>query len=153
MLNVQLIRKTNFEAFTMVQETVNEKGVQNVLLITDSGDAQKYWESKNVRVELIRSIDDSVIKDLYPQYGKVDTIIITSPKLIARYYNETVNVKVNKAKDLFTSFNSNIYILSDYANVSSIVSHSSRTDSLHEDKNHIKSGKVKGNIRNAKLRK
>ena len=126
MLNVKLFNKSNFDAFSMIHEVLEEKGVQNILIITDNCDTQKYWESKNVRVELTRSIDDNVISYMYPRYKLVDTILITSPKLIDRYYNETVNVKVNKAREFFTGFNSNIYILSNYPTVAHIVSNTEK---------------------------
>lgn len=137
MLNVQLVKKTNFEGFTMLQEAVNEKGVHNVLIITDSEDTKKYWESKNVRVELTRSIDDTVVSSLRPSYKDVDTIFITTPKMIARYFNETVNVKRVKAEEMFHAFNSTIYILSDYSNVSNVVSNSDRTDAKAQESNRV----------------
>lgn len=124
MSNVKLVTESNIEAISTIQKLVEEKGPKNVVIITDNLDWKKKWESQNVAVELYKSIDDSVISEIYPKYKKIDTIIITSPKLIHRYLIETVVVKVNKTKDLFLGFDSNIYILSNYRNVSDIVSHS-----------------------------
>lgn len=130
MANVKLISKSNVDGFTMIQETADREGGKNVLFITDNINSKTYWESKNVKAELYQSIDDLVIRDIRMKHKDTKYIFLSSPKLINRYYNETVNVKRIKANELFTDFDSTVYILSTYHTSGSIVSNSKRLDNM-----------------------
>lgn len=109
---------------------VRKDTVGKTLVITDNEEINDYMKSKGEEVILLCSLGQIEASQLYTTHKDYDRIIITSPKIIARYYNETVGVKVNKAKELFEGFNADIIILSTYENNVSIVSNSVISDGV-----------------------
>lgn len=113
----------DFNTFTMIQEKINERGAHNILVLTDSIKSKEHWESKGVRAELIKNINHDSIVDLEKRYKNVDTVIVTSVKMINTYLTETLNVKIINAKHLFEEFNSTVILISEYSNLATEVSY------------------------------
>lgn len=123
MANIITIKGSHdFETFNMIREKINERGAHNILVLTDSDTFKSHWEEKNVRVELIKNINHDTIIDIEKLYKNVDTIIVSSIRMINRFYTETLNVKIINAKQLFEEFNSTVILVSEFNNLATEIS-------------------------------
>lgn len=72
------------------------------------------------------NVGQSEIFKLKSEYPDAKTVVFHSGRLIDRFYNEILNVKKNKLKDYFESWDVNVIILSKNEGMNAIMSNNKR---------------------------